>query len=378
MSDENLQEQTVTESGGGAGPEIGGHEQPTRTMDETIRETYARLLSQSKPDDEGGGDGPDSPQERRQPTRGADGRFVRQGGDQQHAQEQQQNARPDDKEQQTQQQQQQTQQQQKPHDRYPQTWRRDEALTQAWSTLPEIVREEIHRREQHIHDGLRQYRDAAAFGTSIAREMLPYQNIMRERGVEPRALIRDIMSALHTMATGTDERKAQVFLKLANDYGINLDTVQSMRTRAPAPLAPELSDALQRIQRLETYITSRLQEAEQRQLADDEATVQRFLNDPKNEHARTVQQEMAALLQSGQADTLEDAYQQALWLNAKTRQILLNKQEEERRKREADEVAQAKRAGAANVQRRGTPATPPKPGTMEDTIRREYRRLMNG
>lgn len=264
----------------------------------------------------------------------------------------------------------------KPHDAYPNTWRRE--LADAWKTLPEPVREEIHRREGDFHNGIRQYRDAAQFGQGLAQEMLPYQQIMQQRGVQPRELVRDIMGTLNTFATGSDEQKAQALLRVAQDYGINLDAVTTLRQRAPDGVAPALAPVLQRIHRVESTLEAQAQEREQLQREEDEANVQRFINDPKNEHAKTCAKEMAALLTSGEARDLQEAYDKALWLNPQTRAALLAKQDQERQEREATEAANARKAAGVNVPRRGTPPVARKPGTMEDTIRETYRELMPG
>lgn len=263
----------------------------------------------------------------------------------------------------------------KPHDQLPNTWRKE--LADEWKALPERTRQEIHRREQDMHNGLKQYRDAAGFGQSIAREMQPYQQLLQQRGVTPQAVVRDIMSSLSTMATGSDQTKAEVLLQLARGYGINLDTVMSLHSRAPSQAAPDLSPVLQRVQQIESRISQADQEREYRQQAEDDATVTRFLNDPKNEHAKSVQQQMAALLSSGQVKDLADAYEQAIWLHPEVRQQLLQKQEAERRKKDEDAAKAARKAAATNVQRRGTPPAAAPKGTMEDTIRARYRQLTN-
>lgn len=265
----------------------------------------------------------------------------------------------------------------KPHDAFPNTWKRE--LGETWKALPEAVREEIHRREGDFHNGIRQYRDAANFGNGIAQEMLPYQQVMQQHGVQPRELVRDIMAALNTMATGTAEQKASTFLKLAGNYGISLDHLQTQRQRAPAgDDSPVLAPVLQRIRQVETRLETQQQEREQLQAEEDLATVQRFINDPKNEYAKEVQAEMSQLLTSGGARDLQEAYDKAIWVNPTVRAKVLGKQDEERVKRQAAEAAAARKAAGANVARRGTP--PPaaqRPGTMEDTARSVYRDLVS-
>lgn len=346
----------------GAGPVGDAAGEPGPSLEDTARETYRTLMSQEE-----GAEG-ETDTDEQTPSgkqRGADGKFVKAAGEQA--------AKPDGEQQPPAEDQQLQQTQAKPHDAYPNTWRKE--LNGEWAKLPEPVRAEIHKREQDFHNGVKQYRDAAGFGAAMAQEMLPYQQIMREKGVTPQGIVRDIMASLKEMVTGSEESKAQVFLKLASDYGINFDTVLSLRQRAPGPAAPDLSPVLQRVQQIETRITQADQERERQLQQEEDARVTAFLNDAKNEHARAVAPQMKALLLSGQAQDLADAYEQAIWVHPETRAKLLAKQEAERRKKEADEAAAARKAASANVHRRGTPPAPAKAGSLEDTARSVYRKL---
>ena len=84
--------------------------------------------------------------------------------------------------------------------------------------------------------------------------------------------------------------------------------------------------------------------------------------------------DVIALVQTGMDP--KDAYDKAIWANPTTREKLLAKQNAERQKREAEQAIKARRAAATNVQRRGTPPSAPAKGSIEDTARAEYRRLM--
>jgi len=106
-----------------------------------------------------------------------------------------------------------------------------------------------------------------------------------------------------------------------------------------------------------------------------DAEIGQFGKDPKHEHFEAVRQEMGRLIQAGSAQTLQDAYDKAFWSLPETRAQLLEKETQERSKRQAEEAAAARKAALANVTRRGTPPTVQKPGSMDDTIRSEYRRL---
>jgi hypothetical protein len=170
----------------------------------------------------------------------------------------------------------------------------------------------------------------------------------------------------------------QTFLQLAKDYDIDIGKLHSNPSQGSATVDPELSTLKQEIQQLKGHVQTREQEEQQRELSAREAIVQKFLTDPKNEHAKAVLPKMVALFEAGEATDLQSAYEQAIWMVPEVRTKLIAKQEDERRKREAEQAAAARKAAAANVNRRGTPPTPTKPGTMEDTARSIYRARMSG
>jgi hypothetical protein len=81
------------------------------------------------------------------------------------------------------------------------------------------------------------------------------------------------------------------------------------------------------------------------------------------------------VIQSSGLQGLQEAYDKAIWMVPEVRDKLLAKQDQERRAKEAEQAAAARKAAAANVRPRGTPPAAQKPGSMEDTIRATYREL---
>lgn len=261
----------------------------------------------------------------------------------------------------------------KPWEAAPNTWKKE--VAQLYGTLPEPVRQEIHRREEDFHKGIAQYRDAAAFGNSIFEDISPHFDAMRQLGGTPKEVVRDVMNAWRQLATGNPEQKRATLLQLANGYGISLSELADDRYREPSA-SPELAPVLQRIAQLEGTITESQRAREEAEHAERVAAAQKFLSDPKHEHMDAVFDDVVALVRVGR--TPEQAYEQAIWAHPETRAKLQAKQDAERRQREAAEAAAARKAAAVNVQRRGTPPVAAKPGTMEDTIRQTFRQLQNG
>lgn len=326
---------------------VAAQEAAPASMEDTIRETYRELTGAPSA-----------------PLRGPDGKFLRANPAEVPGDSGEGAPAPDSAP---------TPSEAAPWDAVPNTWKKEAAAK--WSALDPDVRQEIHRREEDFHKGIGQYRDAAAFGKSIFEDVAPHFDAMRQIGGTPREVLRDVLGAWRALATGNPEQKRSTLLQLASGYGISLDELNDARANAPSP-APELQPVLQRVQQLEQHITESQRAREQAEFSERVASAEKFLSDPSREYIGEVFDDMLALVRTGIAP--QDAYDKAVWANPATREKVLAKQEGERKKREAAEAAAARKAAAVNVQRRGTPPSAAKAGTMEDTIRQTYRQLQGG
>ena len=264
----------------------------------------------------------------------------------------------------------------KPYDAYPSSWKKDHETT--WKGIPEPVRAEIHRREQDFLSGLKEYKEPAAFGKALAADLLPHLDTFRRLNTTPQNVVREVMGTWSTLVNGTPDQKRQALLQVANTYGIQFPAgaAPSPQNGAQPPASGvDFSPVLQRVETLEQSLQAQRAESARLEQERMDAEIGQFGKDPKHEHFEAVRQEMGRLIQAGSATTLEDAYNKAIWAQPETRAKLLEKETQERSKRLADEAAAARKAALANVTRRGTPPTVQKPGSMDDTIRSEYRRL---
>lgn len=281
---------------------------------------------------------------------------------------------------------QQQQVQQTPFDKVAPGYKKDSAVAKAWGNLPPDVRKEMHEREAAFHEGIKQYKGAAHFGSSIAEQLVPYAPTMKQHNIAPVDVVKTLGATWHTLATGSPQEKAQLILQVMQDHSIDLGSLSQAATQPGAQQTqddPRLAAALQRIDKLESNLT-----AQERQRAEAEfnSTVQ-TVNDfgtavdkvgkLLRPHFQAVRETMAQLIDSGAAKDLDEAYEQACWARKDIRDALIRDQEAERVKREKAQAAAARTAAASNVTNRGAPPVAPKTGKMEDTIRERYRQLNN-
>lgn len=232
----------------------------------------------------------------------------------------------------------------------PQSWKPE--VKAHFDTLPPEVQEEILRRETDFNKGIQKYAEDAKFAQGIkpvVEQWAPYLNQLQ---VTPDQAFGHLLATEHALRTGSPAQKQQMLMKLAQDYGVELDGAPAEQGNA---LDPNLQHAVGRVQQLEQYIQrmdyERQQEAARQQQAEAEALQQQiseFSSSPDVPHFETVRTDMAQLLQAGYATDLKDAYEKACWARPDIRASLL-KAEEAKRIQEKAELANKAKQRAVSV-----------------------------
>lgn len=256
----------------------------------------------------------------------------------------------------------------------PMSWRADAKA--AYAALPEHIRREVHKREHDFHSGVQQYKTAANFAVSIGNEFKPYEALLRSQNHTPQALTKDFMNSHYRLSTGDVATKASEIVRVAGLYNLSVQDLQSALANVqsgvsqPAP-APEYIELRRELDAIKNERTAAEEASIQEQIRS-------FETDGKHEYFKQVAVEMGALMSAGRANSMQDAYDKALWANPEIRAKLLAKQQADQQKIAAEKAAVARKASSVNVPARGKhPAAAPM-GSMEDTIRSTFRRLNGG
>jgi hypothetical protein len=240
----------------------------------------------------------------------------------------------------------------------------DAEKTINWQRLPKPVQQAIAKREADISEMERGFsgvaqvlapraqRLAATYGTpeqglntlfqlSDYAERDPYGFVgffMQQRGLDPRRLFQQ--------PSGQQPPQGAAPVNATGQQG------------------PDYQTLLQRLHALESQQS---QASEQAYLDQIEA----FARDPNRPHFNAVRNEMAALLQSKAAATLEEAYEKATWANPMIRQELQSKEIERleaERKAKADAARKAQQTNLNGSAPIGLVAAAT-PGSIEDDLR---------
>lgn len=256
-------------------------------------------------------------------------------------------------------------------DEAPTSWRKE--MREKWATIPDDLRAEILRREDASIKGVSAQKTHADLGRNIERVLAPYADNFQKLGISPDFAIKQLFDLENSMRNGSPQQKASILQRLATDYGVDL-------TKIGVPQDPALAQALQKVSNYEAFIQHQryLNEknaAEQESEASQQIT--KVLGDfaEGKEHFESVRVAMGALLQTGQAKDLQDAYDQACWANPDIRAATLATQAKEAQAKAREIAEAAKRRSAANVTPRGTLPVNKAVGSMDDTLREEAQRL---
>lgn len=244
----------------------------------------------------------------------------------------------------------------KPARKCPSSWKPEaKPLFERIAGDPELalIADEIERREADFHKGLEGYKGKAQFADAMERAIAPFAATIQSYGVSPDVAVQALFAADHRLRYGAPHEKAQALMQLAQDYGINLDGLPQQ-----AQVDPNYAALYQELAQTKAQLNQYFAYQQQAQTQTYQSEIERFATDKP--HFDAVREDMAALLQAGRAESLDQAYEMATWARPDIRSSLLEQQmkdAEQKRREDAQRAAAA--AKSAAVQVRGAPTGGP-------------------
>ena len=222
------------------------------------------------------------------------------------------------------------------------TWPRD--VQEAVMDRHKAMEADYTRKTQEIAE----YRKQADPLVEAVKPHVEYlSEVGRQLGLQPGALIGQIVQAERMLRTGDPNTKVNALLQLAQSYGIDLANLAKGGTGQPDPLIHDMRQQLQLTQRQLDEIRRHSEESQAAQL---HSTIESFRSakddngQPKHPHFERVKVVMGTLMQRGEASTLEEAYAKAVEpINEAIAQELKARQARAEQERKAS-VAKAKKA----------------------------------
>lgn len=243
----------------------------------------------------------------------------------------------------------------------PSTWRKDhwEGFDKLAETNPALA-EYINQRESEFAKGVSTYKSEADKAKGYIEAIGPFLPDLQRFGIDPIHHVGSLLNAHKTLALGSPEQRLSMFVKLANDYKVPLQSMFVQGQDGQVYFNPQLQQ--QNSQQAHQTVSPQQieQQIEQRFLMRDAQQQVSQLTTEKYPHLEQVRETMAQLLESKLANDLDSAYQAALRLpqHSEIWDATQRQQRETDQQRQAEEKRKlAEKARANAVSPRSQPTT---------------------
>jgi len=238
----------------------------------------------------------------------------------------------------------------------PSTWKKE--YVSIWDKMEkgeQISKEDFtkfaeyaNQRESEYKKGVSTYKAEADRAKGYEEAIAPFVPDLQRRGIQPAHYIQNLARADQILTTAPYEQKVQLFQRLAQDYGIQLNNEGQFA--APPQMdayTQQLMNQLNMVNQEVSSIKGRFAQEENQRLMSE---IERVRSDvEKFPHFDVVREEMAQLLELGKAQDLETAYKKAVRMNDDVWELeqerLLNTAKQQASK--AQQVAKAKAAAVS-------------------------------
>lgn len=198
----------------------------------------------------------------------------------------------------------------------PKTWSK-EAIAE-WATLPERAKQEILKREEDMFRGLEQYKGAADLGRAYDSVIEPYRAVLSAEGVNPVELFQNFAGNHYMLSKGAPEQKLALAANLLDSYGIDLiELAEHIGNAVPSdPRVSALEREIAELRKGQNQVRNQETQARRSQI---DSEVEAFATDPKNIHFSELVDDIAKLMGTGAAASLQQAYDMAVYANPATK-----------------------------------------------------------
>jgi len=201
----------------------------------------------------------------------------------------------------------------------PSTWKKE--YVQIWDKMEageQISKEDFtkfaeyaNQRESEYKKGVSTYKAEADRAKAYEEAVAPYANDLQRRGIKPEQYISNLARADQILTHAPMQQKVQIFQRLAQEYGVQLNGSGEMQQFDP--YTQQLMNQLNMVNQEVSSIKGRFAQEENQRLMSE---IEKYRSDvEKYPHFDVVREEMAQLLELGKAQDLETAYKKAVRMN---------------------------------------------------------------
>jgi hypothetical protein len=202
----------------------------------------------------------------------------------------------------------------------PSTWKKE--YVQIWDKMEkgeQISKEDFtkfaeyaNQRESEYKKGVSTYKAEADRAKSYEEAIAPFVSELQAQNISPAAWINNLGRAHMILSKAPYDQKVQMFQRLAQDYGIQLNG-ESVASVQQDPYTQQLMNQLNMVNQEVSSIKSRFAQEENQRLTNE---IEKYRSNVEQfPHFDVVREEMAQLLELGKAQDLETAYKKAVRMN---------------------------------------------------------------
>ena len=205
----------------------------------------------------------------------------------------------------------------------PTTWKKE--YVEVWNKMKEgkplndaefaKFAEYANQRESEYKKGVSAYKAEADNARQLTEAIGPFIPELQTQGIHPVAWINNLGRAHMILTKAPYDQKVQMFHRLAQDYGIQLnqDSLQAPQQAYVDPYQQQLMQQLQATQQQVQQLSAIREQEENARLSNE---ISRVSSDKERfPHFEMVREDMAQLLERGLAQDLESAYAKAVRMN---------------------------------------------------------------
>jgi hypothetical protein len=172
-----------------------------------------------------------------------------------------------------------------------------------------------NQREAEYKRGVSAYKAEADNARQLTEAIGPFVPELQQQGIHPVAWINNLGRAHMVLSKAPYQEKVQMFHRLAQDYGIQLNQ-DALQMPEQAYVDPYQQQLMQQLQATQQQVAQLSQIREQEENARLTQEISRVSSDKgRFPHFEMVREDMAQLLERGLAQDLETAYAKAVRMN---------------------------------------------------------------
>lgn len=249
-------------------------------------------------------------------------------------------------------------------------------LKAKFKDLPPEWQAAIQKQDEDRTAAKAQWDTKAAQFNRLEEILAPRREKFHLQGLDDARAIQTLFAAQDLL----DRNPLEGLSYLARSYGVDLrqfagqQPAQAQQGAYPPELAAALQPLMSQVQTLQQSLAARDQAAADADLQRGLAEIEAFRSDPANLYFDDVRPNMLALMESGRAATLKDAYEAACWADPVVRPLLIEQRDNQAKaeavKAQADAKAKADaeaRTKANAAQRAGGSVTGAPGSTVAQT-----------